>query len=143
MRASETTRFRVKVRNCSSSKRAEDRGKGASEERPTAASTSHSSRAEQPAAHKSAAPKIIAEGEAKEVARPKWLKFKKCPISWCPLNFYYKKGHVFGYHYPTTLAREDMGLSESELWICNIWQVFWWVERHPSRIWSVISTTDA
>ncbi|KAH3733990.1 hypothetical protein DPMN_040429 [Dreissena polymorpha] len=54
-----------------------------------------------------AAPKQTVEGEEKDEAGPKGLKFKRCPISWCPENFYYKKGHIFGCHYSTALARED------------------------------------
>jgi TatD DNase family protein len=37
-------------------------------------------------------------------------KFRPCPIPWCKGNFFYKKGHIFGYHYPTALAAEEGGV---------------------------------
>ncbi|KAH3826507.1 hypothetical protein DPMN_128413 [Dreissena polymorpha] len=82
-----------------------------SEERPTSASTSRSSRAEHPAARRLAALKRTEEGEEKGAAGQKGQTFRRCPISWCRENFY-KKGHIFGCHYPTALAKEDNPGSE-------------------------------
>ncbi|KAH3775396.1 hypothetical protein DPMN_176798 [Dreissena polymorpha] len=91
-----------------------------SEERPTSASTSRSGRAEHPAARRLAAPKRTEEGEEKGAAGQKGQQFRSCPISWCRENFY-KKGHIFGCHYPTALAKEDnLGSEERKARIIRV-----------------------
>ncbi|KAH3795265.1 hypothetical protein DPMN_148814 [Dreissena polymorpha] len=71
------------------------------EEKPTAGSTSRSSRAEeQPAARRAVAP-----NPGGGYAGPKGdHKFKKCKVFWCMENFHYRKAHFLGHHYPTALA---------------------------------------
>lgn len=52
--------------------------------------------------------RLHAEGSSTSTSRGgKPSKFKACPVPWCQFNFANKKGHIFGYHYPTALAKED------------------------------------
>lgn len=77
--------------------------------RPAAASTSRSGAPEVLASKRSGAKKRDAEGKPKPVEEPKGKcpKFKTCPVPWCKLNFFHKKGHVFKCHYPTALAMDE------------------------------------
>ena len=34
-------------------------------------------------------------------------KFRACPIPWCGGNYANRKGHIYGYHYPTALLMQD------------------------------------